>query len=108
MTKPTTVRIRPEAPRREDWIAIFGDETMPVTSPVPVRNDAPGLSDKSFYRLDVSRLTPVQRLRLVEYIARKFDIAECEVSRLLDDPEHGMPILADDVFPPTIDMRMVI
>lgn len=113
MPVASSVTIRRSSPRYVAWLHVFGDEhktaagiTVPVTSPVPVLGTAPGVTNKEFYRLDVPQLTEAQRDRLLGYLARTFSISRDEAAELLNDPRHGLPILADEhVIAPAMDLR---
>lgn len=94
--RPTEGHLRPESPRAVDWQRVFGGLTVPLLSPVPTLADSPaGL--RHFYSVDVARLAPAARARAVEHIAERFGVARANVEVGLDDPEQGLPILADDI-----------
>jgi len=80
--------------RQKDFIDVFGTNTVPITSPVPVRANAPDVQDGLFYHMDMSRVTREQFQRLVALLSQRFGLAEAEVERDLD--EQGLPILADN------------
>lgn len=98
--------INPESPRAKAFQEIFGGRTIPVLSPLPTRAQGPD-GEAQFYRLDVGKLTTEQRRRLVAHISAKWNISPAAVEASIDDPEHGVPILATDVIVP-IDLRMVL
>lgn len=101
-----TARIPENSPRRADWIEVFGTEVLPIISPVPVVNDGP-TGRREFYRLDVSRITPQQRQRLVRWLSKRWKLPVHEVEKSVDDPEHGVPLLADDLVV-AADMRLFV
>jgi hypothetical protein len=93
MSKDFRVTVNDVA-RREEWLAIFGTDTMCVESPIPENATLPGLDGtQRIYKLDLAELTDEQRARLVEHIGHKFGLEVDEVNELLD--VHGVPILAD-------------
>jgi hypothetical protein len=92
----TTAIIAKDSPRAARWREVFGTETIPLVSPLAQRGMVLGMESARFYKLDVRRLSPEQRRRLVAYLTGRFRLSEAEVNESLDG-EHGMPILADDV-----------
>lgn len=92
------------SPRYEDWLYVLGSDRTPVTSNVAMPATSPGLSREygirnvaMFYKLDITRITPEQRSRIVERIAVKWGLDTALVERDIEDPAYGVPILADDV-----------
>jgi hypothetical protein len=57
--------------------------------------------------MDVAKLEPHQRRRLLAHIAGKWNLDPAQVQADIDDPQHGVPILAADVTV-AIDLRMVL
>ena len=94
------------SPRAREWDRVFATRTVPLESPYPVTNDSPA-GVRVFYRVAVAQLTPAQRERLIEHLAVKYNEAPSLVAATLDDPEHGLPILAEDVNV-SIDLRAFI
>ena len=94
-----TATIRPDSPRASLWLGVLGTVTVPILSPMPTRGTSPHhpAPGALFYALDVAALTPQQRARLVAATAERFGLSVAQVERDFDDPEHGVPILADDV-----------
>jgi DNA-binding transcriptional regulator YbjK len=80
--------------RATDWQNILGRTTVVVQSPIPQRANLPGHHDSLIYLLDLEVLTTEEVDRLVEHLARRFDIPQSDVAR--DLREMGVPILADD------------
>lgn len=103
--KPTLAHIRNDSPRAEDWRRVFGGTTVPLRSLVPVVMDGPD-GPKNFYQVDVGSLTPEQRARVVEHVAKKFGLSPKAVEEDLAS-EYGLPILVDDVSV-TFDARLVV
>lgn len=95
MSKDFIATIRQESARAEGWLEVFGTYEVSLQSPIPEIASAPGIYETLFYRLDLTELTQEQRLRLISFIARWFDLDEKGVSEALD--EVGCPILADDI-----------
>jgi len=95
MSKDFTATIRKESTRAQAWINILGTDTAPITSPIPTLASAPGVPEGLFYMLDLTQLTQEQRIKLIRYLAQRFDVVESEVAETLD--EVGCPILDEDV-----------
>ena len=92
----TTATILETSPRAANWQHIFGRLTdVPLCSPFPILVHVPDHQNALAYLLDVSLITPEERLRLVNHIAKYFSQTHAEVERDLD--VHGVPILAEDV-----------
>lgn len=88
----------PETQRRlEIWRAVLGTNTVPILSSVPIPAVLPGIGHQLVYRMDVKALTPKQRQRLVVEMSVRFHETPEQVERDLDDPDHGVPVLASDV-----------
>lgn len=98
-----TATIRDSSPRAALWRQVFGTETLPIVSPVPKKAEGPDGSAE-FYQLDVAQLDTEQRSRLVSHLCERFKMTHQEVCHLIDDPNHGVPILAEDVIVP-LDLR---
>lgn len=82
-----------EPARREEWLKVFGTDTMCVTTGFPV--EAMIFSDvRPCYMLDMDLLTNEQRDNLVRHITEKFGMQASEVIGALK--MYGMPILAED------------
>lgn len=79
--------------RAEVFRAVFGSATVPIMSPFVERGNLPGLGERDVYKLNLKKLTPEQRVRLVAYVAGRFDLPLAEVERDLE--ATGMPILAE-------------
>lgn len=92
-----TGTIRPESPRYREWVEIFGGDTVVLESAMPVVGHGPH-GTALFYRLSVGSLTVEARARLIKHVALKFSRTYEEVVRDLDNPLHGCPILAKDVW----------
>ncbi len=99
-----TAMIRDSSPRAAAWRDVFGGDTVPILSPLPIKASGPD-GDAEFYRLDVAALDTAQRGRLVSHLCRRFKLQHIDVEHLIDDPNHGVPILADDVVVP-LDLRL--
>jgi len=92
-------KILPVSPRAREWMEVLGTLTVRVLDPLPVRNCACG-GYADFYRLDVASLSVEQRDRLCAHLTKRFDLPAPFVQHLMDNPDHGVPILADDVYVP--------
>jgi hypothetical protein len=82
--------------RAEDFRAVFGTATVPVTSPWPVPAELPGMdSPQPVYLIDLGWVSKQgHRAALVRHLARKFGLTVASVDADLD--QVGMPILAHD------------
>lgn len=103
---PTMAHISASSARYEEWKGIFGDDTIPIKSPMPVRATIDGMGEKEVYLLDLQRLKVVQFDRLVAHIARKSSVPEDDVRASIVD-DGVFPILADDVGV-SFDARLVL
>lgn len=88
--------IREDSPRCPEWLEIFGSRTVIVKEPLPHQAPLDGRTMR-FYRLDVEQLAPDVLERLVSFVSRKSRLAADLVRSQIADPNHGVPILADDV-----------
>lgn len=88
--------INQNSPRRKLWESIFGGPSVPLESPLAVEAEGPD-GRRQFYKLAVSELLPGQRAALVRFLSERWKMPLYEVMKLIDDPAHGVPILADDV-----------
>ncbi|HEY7544428.1 MAG TPA: hypothetical protein VID27_06080 [Blastocatellia bacterium] len=95
MLEKTKATISKDSPRYDEWIKVFGTDTIPLLSPIPEPASGPGTGRALFYHLDTDALDEDQRRRLVEHLARKFKLREDLVWR--DLGQVGCPILADDL-----------
>jgi hypothetical protein len=94
-----TATIAADSPRAERFIAVFGSRTVPIISPLPHRSLAPGYPDGvEMLRVDVSRLTEEQMERAIQNAAERFNLPVEDVRADFLDPEHGLPILREDMF----------
>lgn len=91
-------RIHKDCPRRNFWLLVYHSDCVPIETDVPhlASFPAPGPEVAHCYRVRTSALTRDQRRRFLTYMAGTGS-SQAEVERLLDDPEHGLPILAQDV-----------
>lgn len=93
----TTAAIRKDSPRAADWLRVFGGLEVPIRSPIAHRAELPGRDPGDVFLLDVAALTAEQTDRLVDFLADRFHADPAEVRADLADPNHGVPILAEDV-----------
>lgn len=94
MTNFTATIHDPE--RAAEWKAILGTTTVPIKSFYPVLATLPGHTKAQMvYQLNLDQLTEKQWNRVIQHVATKFEYAIKWVEDLL--PEHGIPILAQDV-----------
>jgi len=78
---------------------------IPIENYLATRAKLPGHADALVYLLDLARITPDERARLVVRIAERFDMDEAEVELNLD--ASGCPILAEDAMV-AIPLRLMI
>lgn len=90
------------------FVAVFGSATVGVTSPLPRRVPAalPGRPGSIVFFLDLARITPDARAKLVAHLAQKFHAAQVDIER--DLAELGLPILADSCVGPAIPLRLLL
>ncbi len=94
-------KIRVE-PATDSLRRIFGD-SLPLLSCLPIMAEGPdGVAE--FYKLDVAAISSEQRARLVEELASRFHSPANLIAHLVDDPNHGVPILAAHLVVP-MDLR---
>lgn len=105
MIQQTMASLRPESPRAADWERVFGDTTIPLASPLPVRASLP-IGDRDVYLVDVPKLDEGQVERLVGHLSAKFGLSRSEVREGLLHGE-GLPILAEDVVV-SFDVRLAL
>jgi hypothetical protein len=91
--------------RAEMFEEVFGRTTVPVRSFLPTRANLPGKPNSLIYELDLTRVTPEERRRLVAHLAERFGLPVAEVQGLLD--AQGVPILANDCVASGLDMRLL-
>lgn len=102
--KPTC-SIRDDSPRAADWQKVFGRTTqIPITSWLPTHANLPVGRGVEVYMLDLDRITPDERQRLIEHLAGRFDIPRTQIEEVLD---QGCPLLADDVIV-AIPLRLLL
>jgi hypothetical protein len=93
--KDFTARIDKKSERAQDWEQIFGTDEINIKSPIPIRVNVPNHPNTLAYELDLKLITKEQKARLIEHIARRFNIPKQEVEKDLES--IGVPILTDDV-----------
>jgi hypothetical protein len=85
------------SPRAGDFLRVYESRTIPLKSPLPTRGRKPDGTEALFYKVDLAALRPDQLERVVSFAMERFGLSEAEVRQTFDDPDHGLPILADDV-----------
>jgi hypothetical protein len=93
--KTHTAQLNPTSPRYATWRDILGGDTVPVTTSQPFRARFGGIEEVHAFALDLPRLTPEQRTRLVDWITGQFKAGRAGVEAELD--QAGFPIRAVDV-----------
>lgn len=94
--EPTTAIISETSPRAADWVHVFGSRSIPITSPVPHDLLGPDGVVRSFYRVDLRRMTVDQVARAAALVAERFGVTVADAQVGITG-EHGLPILAEDV-----------
>jgi hypothetical protein len=87
--------LREDSPRYQDWMQVFGTDTVYLKAPIPNWYDLPGRGATSCFDLDIASLTEEQKERMITFLANRFDVAEDVVRQDLD--EIGCPIVTEDV-----------
>lgn len=85
----------PQSPRYAEWERILGTNEVPLRSSMPFRATL-GEDSDSVYLLDTEKLSPEQRSRLIQHVAKKFGAEQAEVAAQLDQDRH-FPIREADV-----------
>lgn len=101
--RPTMGHMTPGTRRAEEWMRIFGTLDVPLLSAVTVKDS----TGADFYRLNVKELTQLQRDRLIRHMVFKTGRPIEKVIADLDNPDIGMPVLADDITV-TFDARLLL
>lgn len=81
--------------RKREWEAIFGMDIVPIKSILPISVNVLGIGDTAAYELDLQRINLEQWERLVDHLARKFDMTPESAAITL--AEEGVPVLVEDV-----------
>lgn len=81
------------------WRETYSRLWMPIISTEPHWGIRPDGVRALFYRGDLDRLTRKQIGRVIAAHVQRFNLAPWDVEATLFDPEHGLPVLADDVLP---------
>lgn len=84
------------SPRATDFFEVFGRLIkIPIKSWLPTRGNLPDKPNAEIYMLDLQRITPDERSRLIQNIAARFNLPAVEVAQ--DLTARGCPILGDDI-----------
>lgn len=82
-----------EPTRKELFLEIFGTNKVPVTSMMPGYTNLPGFSEPQLaYLLDMNFVTEEQRSKIIDHIAKRFELPREFVRTHLQ--KDGVPILA--------------
>lgn len=73
---------------------VFGRTTINVLSPVPMWAGLPGLGSSLVFMMDLKLISDAELARLVEHLARRFNLPIEEVAREVE--RTGVPILDKD------------
>jgi hypothetical protein len=84
-----------DAQRIADWCEVFPDGQIPIQGPVTHPATLPGILSTRVYLMDLGRVMPAERARLIAFLASRFEILETDVERDLE--RDGVPILDTDV-----------
>lgn len=83
-----------DGPRRALWEEIFPDATVPIKSFFTIKTDLPGHPQAEAYMLDLDAISPDQRKKMIDVLAKRFNIPEDQIA---DEVARGVPILAQGV-----------
>lgn len=92
--------------RWQTWMDVFGTDTIEVVSPIPHKRQGPD-GPRDFYQIDVKALTLRQRANMLRHLSARWKTPADQVAKLVDDPDHGVPIDAQDVIV-AMDIRLFI
>lgn len=81
--------------RFEAWQSVFGRYELPIVSPIPEIVCVPDYGFTRAYALDLDEVTAEDRERLIEHIAKRFELSVDYVAERIE--QLGVPILADGV-----------
>lgn len=97
MTPPgPTVSLSPHSRRAGDWYTAFGRlDNIPVTSFSPTLADLPDRPRTACFRLDLTRITVVEKILLISTFAKRYKLPPRQVEK--DIEQYGCPIPAADV-----------
>jgi len=91
-----TISLRPNSERAGDWRVIFDRlDNIPITGYIPMLADLPDRPRSACFRLDLKRITVVERILLISTLAKRYHLSPREVEQNLD--WYGCPILVADV-----------
>ncbi len=91
-----TASIHQNSERASIWLNVFGQlHDIPVTKYLPDVVDLPGKPNSRVYFLDLMRITPSERSKLIDSIAQRFHLDFEFVDQHLE--QEGCPVLADEV-----------
>ena len=83
-----------DGPRRALWEEIFPNATVPIKSFFTIKTDLPGHPQAEAYMLDLDAISPEQRAKMLDVLAKRFNIPEEEIAQ---EVARGVPILAEGV-----------
>lgn len=94
--------LQKKSKRYEVWLKIFGTDTVDVLNAKPHKGRlvVPGTSlmkSGEFYQLDVPKLSPQQRMRVVRHLSEAWRLVPDKISEMIDDPTFGVPLLSTEV-----------
>jgi hypothetical protein len=95
MNKLWDAHLFPQSPRYAEWYHVLDTNEVPLLRPMPIRATL-GEQSESVYLVDLKRLSPEQRSRLIRHVAHRFGAPEAEVAEQLDRDGH-FPIREADV-----------
>jgi len=97
MSKDFILIFKPESERGKEFKRLFGRDEFNIVSFIPELVIIPGFEEpQPCFMLDLKFLNSRERLKLVTYIANKFNLPPMEVDQDLE--EEGCPILDQDVY----------
>ena len=90
-----TCSIWSESPRAAKWREVFGRVAgIPITSYETTINGVPGHHTTDCYMLDLERVMPCEKTRLIAFLADEYGMTPDQVKL---EMQEGVPVLAIDV-----------
>jgi hypothetical protein len=105
MAEMWSATLNPASPRYADWKAILDSDHVTLLSPMPGKTKL-GDEECEVYLLDWQDLDEEASLRLLNFVAKKFNASVDEISADLDRDGH-FPIRASDVIV-SMSLRMFL
>lgn len=88
-------RCDPDSPRAEEYLRVFCGLDVPIKGYEPFLAEMPEVGVQLVYLVDLERLKPETRQRLIAHISQRFKLPVEDVARDID--AENVPVLADGV-----------